>query len=375
MAAISIYSPLIPSMQKELEFSYAEFGLMTSAFFLPYTILQVPTGHIADRGGTRRLVMVGMLSLTVSTFLLGWTNLFPHALLLRAIAGSAAAGIFVPGIRALTVLYPGRAGAAVGILGASVGAGTLYISLLGPILSLWVGWRLALEALILPGFLVLGIFSAYFHEEPSRGSSTSRPFPWQILRHPATWLLGYQQFTRLGVVITLLTWLPTFFVVSLGYDMIAGGIALGLVSAISIVSNPAGGVLADRIRSHSTVTALSLGVLAVSLALMGFFAVGFIAWLLVLIVGWFAFTYFGPLFAILPRLFGEEVAGFASGFQNMLASIGGILLPFLFGYLKDITGGFAAAWALLVVMCAAAAVVGILLVRLEAEARKGNVVS
>lgn len=375
VAAISVYSPLIPAMQKELGFSFSEFGLMTSAFFLPYTILQVPAGHAADRGGTRRLVTVGLLSLTASTILLGWVSDLSYALLLRAIAGGAAAGIFVPAIRSLTMLYPKRAGAAVGVLGASVGAGSLYVSLVGPVLSVWAGWRLALGMLMLPGFLVLGIFGAYFSEKPVRSSGRNKSFPVQILRHQATWLLGYQQFTRLGVVITLLTWLPTFFVAALGYDLIIAGIALGLVSAISIVSNPVGGTLADRIRSHSIVTGLSFGVLAIALVLTGLFPEGIIAWFLVLIIGWFAFAHFGPLFAILAKLFGEQVAGFASGLQNMLASIGGILIPFLFGYLRDVTGGFVASWVSLAVLCLAGVLVEIPLFRLEAYVRKRETLS
>ena len=343
---------------------------MTSAFFLPYTILQIPAGYVADRRGSRRLITVSLLALTASTSLLGWVSQLTLALLLRAIAGIAAAGIFVPGIRLIAKLYPERSGAAIGTLGSSVGAGSLYVSLLAPTLSMWVGWRLTILVLILPGLLILALFAASSYDEPIQGSSTRQKFPTRILREGAIWMLGYQQFARLGVAISLLTWLPTFFASSLGYDVLFSGLALALLSGVSIISNPIGGILADRIRSHSRVTALSFSVMAAALMSIALFALGLTAWLLIIIAGWFAFAYFGPMFAILPRLFGVEVAGLASGFQNMLASIGGILVPFLFGYLRDVTGAFVVPWVFLALMCIAGFLVGVPLMRLESGMRK-----
>ena len=50
--------------------------------------------------------------------------------------------------------------------------------------------------------------------------------------------------------------------------------------------------------------------------------------------------YFGPLFAVPARIFGQGVAGLSSGFGNFCANLGGFASALLLGVLRDATGSF-----------------------------------
>ena len=67
----------------------------------------------------------------------------------------------------------------------------------------------------------------------------------------------------------------------------------------------------------------------------------------VLGLGWFINFVRSPSFAIIPRLYGVEMAGKVSGVQNTFASLGALVLPFAMGYVRDATASYWAGWTLL----------------------------
>lgn len=50
----SAYSYLLGSIKEELTLSYTESGALMSAYFMGYTLGQIPWGLLADRFGSRR---------------------------------------------------------------------------------------------------------------------------------------------------------------------------------------------------------------------------------------------------------------------------------------------------------------------------------
>src|SRR5258705_13501473 len=45
----------------ELQLSYTRAGLLASAFFYAYVIMQIPSGLLGDRFGRRRILLLGLL--------------------------------------------------------------------------------------------------------------------------------------------------------------------------------------------------------------------------------------------------------------------------------------------------------------------------
>ena len=67
----------------------------------------------------------------------------------------------------------------------------------------------------------------------------------------------------------------------------------------------------------------------------------------VCIAGWFIYFVRSPSFAILPRLYGVDVAGRISGVHNTFASLGALVLPFFLGYVRDVTESYWIGWVVL----------------------------
>ena len=360
-------------MKVQLNFSFGEFGLLSTIFFIPYTMMQLFSGRASDAGRARALILVGTPFLTISTILLGTIQNLPEALVLRAFSGIFAAMIFVPSLRILTRLDPKRVNTAIAVLGTSVAAGSIYVSLLGPELAVLLGWCLGIAALMAPGFVVWAMNAKFVHESigsvttfgDPRPKDTSSAVPLWTLKRKKTWLLGYQQFVRIGVWLTLSIWLPTFFTSALGYDIVLGGVSLTIFSLFAMLSSILGGQLAIKTGSSSKVSAFSFLGLAVALWLTATTGEGTLAWGLVGASGIFVFMSFGPLFGILPTLYGQDVVGFVTGIENMLANLGAVVVPFMFGYLADLTGHFVSSWLLIGLMAILAFATGLPVIPIE----------
>lgn len=382
-AAVSSYAPFVPLIKNGLGFSFSEFGLLSTAFYVPYTLMQPFSGRSSDRGRARTLILIGLPVLLVATMLLGQIQSIEEALALRGVAGAFGALLFVPSLRTLADLEENRAAMSIAIFGTSSPVASLYISLAGPILATDLGWRLAFPALMAPGFIIWA-----FNLRHLRGPSTSirrlgsdiasgeselsslrySSTPLWTLKHRETWLLGCQQFARIGLLLAVSAWLPTFFTTGLGYNLVLGGASLGLFSIFAIPSSLLGGHFASKYKSSSKVSTTSFAAIGICFICIAF-ATGISAWAIDAAIGLFGFMSFAPLFAILPILYEKRVIGFVTGIEAMFANMGAMLLPYIFGNFVDITGHFETSWILLGSICILAFLAGLPLVRVE---RKGN---
>src|SRR2546428_13754239 len=55
------FSALLPSIIGELQLSYTRAGLLASAFFYAYVLMQIPSGLLGDRFGRRRVLLIGLV--------------------------------------------------------------------------------------------------------------------------------------------------------------------------------------------------------------------------------------------------------------------------------------------------------------------------
>src|SRR2546428_12062394 len=79
------FSALLPSIIGELHLSYTRAGLLASAFFYAYVIMQIPSGLLGDRFGRRRILVLGLLGGALAAGLPG-------------LAGSLVAPFAAPGV-------------------------------------------------------------------------------------------------------------------------------------------------------------------------------------------------------------------------------------------------------------------------------------
>lgn len=343
---VSGFSPFQSLLKNDLSISYEQLGLITSVFFVGYILGQVPWGIVADKYGVKRIMAISMLGIAVCTVLFGLAVSYWEVVVSRFFAGLLGAGIFAPSVKLASMWFkPKKRGTALGIMNLGGSLGLVFASYLSPFLALDIGWR---GALVLYG--LLGVLSSVLGFLTLRDRKLPRlekePEMSKVVRYKSFWLLGVIQFIRFGTYNTLLVWLPIFMQEQYGLDIIIAGVAFSLFNWAGVFSNPIGGFASDR-RGEKAIIFISL--LATAMAILFFIGVKtlLVLFLAIFIMGWFINFPRSPLFTIIPKLWGTEMAGKASGVQNMFAAIGGLAIPFLIGYTRDMTGSYYTGWIIL----------------------------
>src|SRR5712692_6945869 len=82
------FSALLPSIIDDLQLSYTRAGLLASAFFYAYVVMQIPSGLLGARFGRRRILLVGLVGGALSSGLTGLAGSFTTLFLARALTGA-----------------------------------------------------------------------------------------------------------------------------------------------------------------------------------------------------------------------------------------------------------------------------------------------
>lgn len=342
------YSTLMALIKEELALSYTMSGALMSGYFVGYALGQVPWGFAADRHGSRRVMVLSILGISSSTILFGLARDFWHAFLTRFLAGLLGAGVFVPGVRLVSVWFsPEERGTALGILSVGGSVGLILSSWITPSLAELLGWR---GSIVL--FAVLGLAStmAMWLTIKDRSAEGGLGFGGaelsDLLLRKSFWILAAVQIVRLGSYYAFIAWLPLILREEFGLSLVSAGFAFSVFNIAGMVSNPLGGMVSDRVGERQ--------VLLISFAALGLGAIAF-PWIRasipmhmsVFALGWLVNFVRSPSFAVYPKLYGVERAGKVSGLQNTFASAGALILPFVLGYIRDASSTYKAGWVIL----------------------------
>src|SRR5438132_3870924 len=130
------FSALLPSIIDELELSYTRAGLLASAFFYAYVLMQIPSGLLGDRFGRRRVLLIGLVGGALAAGLTGLAGSLVTLFLARALTGAFQGSLF-SNDRAIiaTVTPPERIGRGQGVSYPRSSLGRPFESVIGALLT------------------------------------------------------------------------------------------------------------------------------------------------------------------------------------------------------------------------------------------------
>src|SRR5665811_814101 len=135
-------APFLPAMSRDLDVSVALLGQITAAMMILSAVLALVVGPVADRYGSRRFILIGLIATVVSLFDFALAPVF-FLLFIASIAGSIAEAT-VPGLSlaiAGTRFHGPAARRAIGwTVGALAGAPIIGVPILTTVGDL-AGWR------------------------------------------------------------------------------------------------------------------------------------------------------------------------------------------------------------------------------------------
>src|SRR5947208_675533 len=150
--------PIIPPIAHDINVSANAVALLTTAFALPFALVQPVLGPVGDLVGKVR-VMIACLAVTILAMVAGGlaTN-FTVLLVARIVAGAAAGGIFPVGIAVIGDLIPVKERqVAIGRWLTAVITGNLLGSSLAGVVGDLVGWRGVFFVITALGIVALGV--------------------------------------------------------------------------------------------------------------------------------------------------------------------------------------------------------------------------
>ncbi|MBK5111668.1 MAG: NarK/NasA family nitrate transporter [Thermoleophilia bacterium] len=347
-SAWGMLAPLAPDLQDELGLSNTETGIMISIPVLLGSLLRIPLGVLTDRIGGRP-VFTGMLFFSAgAAALVGFANSYAALLGAGLLLGASGAS-FAVGIPFVAKWYPpDRQGMALGVYGVG-NIGTAVAAFSIPVIRDATSQAVA-------GLVFAAVIAAY----GVIWMSLARHAPGAKPTHPRyrevlgagwrLWRLSLYYFVTFGGFVAMAIFLPKLLKDWFDYSLTEAGLRAAGFTVVATAARPVGGWLSDRIGAEKVLTVSFFGV--------GLDAAG-LTWqaadpsivpvtIFCLTMAMFLGLGNGAVFKLVPKEF-PHATGAATGIIGAAGGLGGFFPPLILGVVKDTTGDFIIAFALLVV--------------------------
>jgi MFS family permease len=356
----AILSVALPAISAELHLGPAIKGVLLSAFFWSYAVMQLPMGWAADRTNLRWLYAIAFAVWSLSCGFTGFAGSLGMLLVMRVVMGIGESVYLPGGMKIITLLFDvQQRGLASGLMNCGTRAGLALGAPLIAWLILSFGWH---NAFFILGFgsivwLVPWLLVFPAHVRAQRG--TTGPDLKQIARSLDRNLLGmcighicFSYYWYLFV-----TWLPDYLVEARHMSLQRAGAYTVIPFLVFAASEPLGGWIADRLiaaglperRSRKIVITVAFTT-SLLLLVAGRTADDTSA---VLLIGGASLVGLatGNIYSLLASVSPAGGIGTWMGITNFVGNLAGIIAPITTGILIERTGshypGFVVAVAVL----------------------------
>ena len=362
-----------PIVKTELNLSTTQLGLLFSAFFYTYTVLQFVIGGVVDRFGANRVLTTGFLLWSLATVATGFAGGFAVLLVCRLLLGVGESMAFPCTSKVIAQnVSPENRGLANGVITAGLKLGPAVGAYgAGPLIAKY-GWRPVFWGVGALSLLWLPAWWIWMPPTPSAPpGSASRVGYVEILRQQSFWGCAAGHFSFNYLSYFFLTWLPFYLAHERGLSQQALSRAAGtyyLVDSVAALLTGMGcdhlirrGARASLVRKTASAaghTTAAVGIIGCALAGAG----SYYPWLLLAGLGSGAAGCGVFLFA--QTIAGPRVAGQWSALQNGFGNLAGVIGPTLTGWIVDRSGRFFLAFAVAAAISITGAILWIFAVRL-----------
>jgi MFS family permease len=344
-------SVALPRISAELHLGPETEGLLLSSFFGSYALVQIPIGWCADRWNLRWLYAGLFAVWSLACGLTGFAGSLLVLILLRILLGIGES-IYLPGgtkIVGMMFSSPER-GFPSGLFDSGTRLGLAVGAPLIAALITFCGWR---DMFALVGFTAIiwvapWLLAAPRNLQAVRRAPADAPAPPTRRIHFNRNLLGmclgffcFDYYWYLYV-----TWLPHYLVTVRQLTLVRAGFYAGLPYLVFGLCQPLGGWITDALirrgwdETRTRKSMLALAFLSGLLLIPAARAATPHGALAFLVGGSLVGLASGNMFAILQCCAPPDEVGTWTGFENFAGNIGGVLAPFVTGFLIARTGSY-----------------------------------
>ncbi len=356
LAALSIaanftnYGPLIPLLQSALHISSGEAGLFSTLLYTGIACTYLPGGMLADRYGSRRVLVGSLLLIGLGGCLLPLVENLVWILLWRALIGLGSGAAIVAGSQAAARLGK-YAALGQGLYGGAMQVGAGLGLFLTPQLLVHVGWQ---GSFVCWGAFALFACLIWLNAIPKETGNRTPVSPRHFTagwRTPTLWCLGLVHLGTLGIGQAIAPWLALYFATRCGMPVPLAAILGSIGLFAGMIFRPLGAVVLTHkvfgslslLRIGTMLACLGVGLLALPTSVAPLVGVG-----IALLSFGTTFPY-AAVFSEAGRI-GQQSGigtGTAQGMVSLLSAPASSLGPPLIGLLLARPGGFSSAFGAL----------------------------
>ena len=354
----AILSVALPLIALDLHLGPESKGVLLSAFFWSYALMQLPMGFFSDRWNIRWLYTGAFALWSLACGFTGLAGTLSVLIGLRIVLGIGESVYLPAGMKIVSLFFrAGDRGLASGLMNCGTRAGLA----LGAPLIAWLvvrfGWK---GAFFILGFSSLAwlvpwllVFPSSNHVAPVRRMEHG---PWFSTFDRNLAGLCFGQICYSYYWYLLVTWLPDYLVESRHMPIQKAGTYAAIPYLIFAVSEPLGGWIADRlvrfgwneVRSRRTIITVAF-LMSLMLLPAGLMSNDLSA---VMLIGGASLVGLatGNLLALLQRMAPPRSVGMWTGVLNFSGNLSGIVAPLATGILIAKTGSYVPGFVVAVVI-------------------------
>ncbi|RAM63623.1 MFS transporter [Herbaspirillum rubrisubalbicans] len=333
---------IIP-ITKEFALDAESAGMVLGSFYISYALMQLAAGWLADRFGSRKVLVFCVACWSVFTSMTGVAGSFFGLIVIRLLFGLGEGGFAPASTVTIAEAFPKpeRARAKSLIIGASFLGSAVGTGAIAALIHAY-GWRFAYHAFGVVGVVVAVILWFAVKDSPARAAGARKKglfrslFGKMVLKK--TMLIFF--FSNI-VYVGLISWMPTFLVKTRDIDIVHVGAASAIPYLVAFATLNVVGWLLDKAGQGRDRLFMSVGATMV-IVFLGLMAVATsLPWLLAFwtlsLVGYTAV--YGTVFAIPLKHLPDESVGTASGIINFGGQVAAGIAPVVIGMLVTVGKG------------------------------------
>ena len=343
---------LTPILINELGISHAAMGMLISAYFFIYGVMQVPSGILSDRLGARKTIIIFTLLTVIGVTLFWMSTTYNMLFVAQFLVGIGCSTFYINAVKLVSTWFPAnRRATAIGILSASSGLGNTVSYMGFPIaVASLGGWRTLYSwmSIILIANWVMNFFIIKDRETVLVNAPSENKIP--ILKSLTSTILDKRLWPFLaGYCLSsmswvFMNWMTQYLIDTRGFTYLQVG---QIASAGTIAGIPGCIIVAaisDRLRKRkATLIGFSIFYVVILVTLMNLPAsFGVLPFAVLNFLLNFSGSSWVLYFSMIPETLPRSKAAVGLGLVNGIGTVGFSIITPIYGGLVDLTGSYAA---------------------------------
>lgn len=337
-------SPVLVLIEKSFGASHSDASLIFTSHLLGYAIMQITAGIMSDILGPLRVIIAGLIAMSLSCIAIGFSPNISTMVILAFIAGLGAGTFYTSSTSLISTLFsPSERGKALGLVYSGIGAGASASIIIGGLLGNMGLWKEIFYIISIPGLIASLIFMTIKPNPVGKSDSIQYQsniwsLMFQVLRERSIAIYNIVHALLLLTYFAVASFMPTYIVSTIESSILYANLVSLSLSIPDIFGGFIGGYLIGVFGARNMIYISFLSIAATNLIIPYLKPSTYVVFLLP-VIGFMSRAAATALPILVIESTPKGIVGSILGWYNSIGFVGGSTGPYLFGVIAD-TAGF-----------------------------------